>query len=335
MKLDFTNNILQREPITAATAIGLGITAASAGGQIYAQGKMNRKTREWNEKMYGIQRADAIADRDYNNTENQMKRLKEAGLNPALLYGQQGAGGQTQTRGSSPGSWNPEVAPIGGMGMILGQQVAMQQAQIRNLNASSQKMEQEATKIGGADTQNTIAQTAGIYQGIENQKIRQQLDQLELEKNTATFNDSIEIVMRQRQLMVNDLEMQRRNNKMDAETYDNRKKQIAADLALTLVQKAQAEQGIEESKQNIELKKAEVSGVINRIAQEWQQLYYTGEMVSENKRNGQNHRWANDMQESFKISQEAAMKIMQAIGIGQLLSRDRTIIQGFGNKKTY
>lgn len=39
MKLDFINNILQREPITAATAIGLGITAASQGGQIYAAGK--------------------------------------------------------------------------------------------------------------------------------------------------------------------------------------------------------------------------------------------------------------------------------------------------------
>jgi len=163
MRLVFIGNNLQREPITAAAAIGMGITAASAGGQIYAQGKMNKKTREWNERMYAIQRRDAIADRDYNSSKEQMKRLKEAGLNPALIYGDSGAGAVTQTRGSAPGNWNPQVAPIGGMGLMAGQQVALLQAQVENIKADT------ADKLANLPVKG--AQTPNIEADTENKKL--------------------------------------------------------------------------------------------------------------------------------------------------------------------
>jgi len=78
------------DPITGSI-VAAGITAAGQGVNAFAQGKMNKKTRQWNEKMYGRQREDALADwartNQYNSPLAQMQRFKEAGLNPHLIYG--------------------------------------------------------------------------------------------------------------------------------------------------------------------------------------------------------------------------------------------------------
>ncbi len=67
-----------------ASLLGQGINAIS-------QGAMNKKSREWQEKMYGIQRQDSLADwamqNEYNHPSSQMARLRAAGLNPNLVYG--------------------------------------------------------------------------------------------------------------------------------------------------------------------------------------------------------------------------------------------------------
>lgn len=93
MKLDFISAYnFQR---IAPALVAAGVAAASAGAQTYAQGKMNKKTREFSEKMYNKQRQDAITDFDktnqYNSPAQQMQRLREAGLNPHLIYGSGGA----------------------------------------------------------------------------------------------------------------------------------------------------------------------------------------------------------------------------------------------------
>lgn len=78
------------------------------------QGAMNKKTRKWNEKMYGRQRADALTDwnmqNEYNSPAAQMERYKAAGLNPNLIYGQSNESGAI--RSSDSGSWNPRAPEI-------------------------------------------------------------------------------------------------------------------------------------------------------------------------------------------------------------------------------
>lgn len=82
----------------------------------------------------------------------QKKQMKEAGLNAGLMYGGTGAGGTTQ--GGSAGSVDGGQIASGEVqaGMGLGLQKSMQEAQIRNLNSSSNKMDVEAGKTGGIDT---------------------------------------------------------------------------------------------------------------------------------------------------------------------------------------
>lgn len=92
-----------------AGIVGQGINAAW-------QGALNKKTRKWNEKMYRIQREDALADwnrqNEYNSPAAQMQRFKDAQLNPHLIYGQANEGGSV--RSSSVESWSPKANQVDG-----------------------------------------------------------------------------------------------------------------------------------------------------------------------------------------------------------------------------
>ena len=100
----------------AAAIIQAGASVLSAGGQVYAQGRMNKKTRKWNEKMYGIQKADTLENWNrqnaYNSPEQQMTRLRQAGLNPNLVYGKGADNTASSIQNTQPQSWNPQAPKI-------------------------------------------------------------------------------------------------------------------------------------------------------------------------------------------------------------------------------
>lgn len=139
----------------APVIVAAGITAASQGAQAFAQGKMNKKTREWNEKMYATQRADALADWNmqnaYNSPEQQMQRLKDAGLNPNLVYGDGNAGAtsNSQVRQSDTGNWNPStpdygsIATAGIQGMMSYVDMKAKSAQTDNIKVQTQQVEEQ------------------------------------------------------------------------------------------------------------------------------------------------------------------------------------------------
>jgi hypothetical protein len=83
--------------------IGSALLATTIGavGQIGA----NKRNRRFQLDMYNRQRKDALADRDfalaYNTPLAQRKRLEEAGLNPALMYGSSPQNTAVDTRGAS------------------------------------------------------------------------------------------------------------------------------------------------------------------------------------------------------------------------------------------
>lgn len=116
------------------------------------QGRQNRKQREWNERMYNKQRRDALADWNmqnaYNSPEAQMQRLKAAGLNPNLVYGN-GANATmgAPVRSTDMKSWNPDALRYGdavtnAAGNYM--TVKMQEAQIDNLKAQNNVIVEDA-----------------------------------------------------------------------------------------------------------------------------------------------------------------------------------------------
>lgn len=94
--------------------IASGIQAAGTGFNTISQINMNKQSRRYATYMYDRQRADALADwkqqADYNSPAAQMGRLKEAGLNPNLVYGN-GADAQMSSpvRSSNAPAWNPHA----------------------------------------------------------------------------------------------------------------------------------------------------------------------------------------------------------------------------------
>lgn len=96
----------------AATAIGAGISAAGTIGAGFINQGMNKqqfkRASQWNEKMYDRNLADQRKliqeQRDYESPIEQLRRIREAGLNPNLLSGAFGGPSATVTQPVSAGS---------------------------------------------------------------------------------------------------------------------------------------------------------------------------------------------------------------------------------------
>lgn len=151
-----------------AEVLAAGITAAGQLANAGLQGSMNQATRKWNERMYATQRADALADwmrqNEYNHPMAQMQRLKDAGLNPNLVYGKGADAMSSQSiRGTDVKSWNPQ-APSFDTGSIVrnalfaGVDLKAKDANVRNTEQviANNKAKEEETK---ARTLNILGNT--------------------------------------------------------------------------------------------------------------------------------------------------------------------------------
>ena len=106
---------------------------------------------------------------DYTNTENQVRHLKNSGLNIGLIYGQSGAGGMGASGGAHQSSpEQPQGNPIGMALQVqqLQQQQRMNDAQIALTEAQADKTKTETNKIAGVDTQKELKQIQEIDQKI-------------------------------------------------------------------------------------------------------------------------------------------------------------------------
>lgn len=151
-------------PLGALLPIAMG-AASLIGGAITnrrnrkAQIEQNYQDREHEKYMYTWQRHDALADWNrenaYNSPEQQMTRLRQAGLNPHLVYGKgaDATGGHISNVSPTPSSkmapmWRDPIPNA----LTAFQNMAMVTAQTDNLN--------QQTAIGKQQELLTQAQTA-------------------------------------------------------------------------------------------------------------------------------------------------------------------------------
>ena len=106
----------------------------------------------------------------YNSASNQVKRLKDAGLNPALMYGQAGAGGAGT--GSTGGAQAQGVGLAQAQAVGMGLQLKSIAAQTKLAEANAAKSYAEAEKISGVDTEKTKSEIESITQGIKESDTR-------------------------------------------------------------------------------------------------------------------------------------------------------------------
>lgn len=176
-----------------AAGIQSGTSILNNAMNLFAQSQMNRKERQWNEKMYGMQRADALSDfnrqNEYNSPTAQMDRLKMAGLNPNLVYGNGATTTSAPIRSTDVHPWNPkpmhfdlDSAAQNGLSAYYDTQV--KQAQIDNLKTQNTVMVQDAAL--------KAAQTLGTMANAENTGVRTDISRYDLEVKPQLAQYSVE-----------------------------------------------------------------------------------------------------------------------------------------------
>lgn len=140
------------DPVTG-TLITAGVSGLVSGGNSYAQGRMNKKTREFSREMYAKQKQDNLdywhMQNDYNDPQSQMQRLKDAGLNPNMVYGASAPGNSSgQVHSATPPAWSPK-APQFDVGSPLASyfNIATQSATLDNIKATNTKIQAETRAI--------------------------------------------------------------------------------------------------------------------------------------------------------------------------------------------
>lgn len=133
----------------------IGAAASLIGGAFgnRSRKKEAKRQRNWNEDMWERQNA-------YNTPANQMKRLKDAGLNPALMYGQGNVGNAEKVQGYD----QPYVENIGAQvaqSAAAGAQLSLVNAQRKNIEADTANKEQN-TILQKEQATNLIASTLNI-----------------------------------------------------------------------------------------------------------------------------------------------------------------------------
>lgn len=162
-------------------AIAAGISGlfgnSSTDKQLKAQAVENEKNRQYNLQLAKMQNQWNVdqwnRENEYNSPAQQMARYKAAGLNPDLIYGQsntssQLSGSLTSGAPSSPQDMSPmarKVSPLAGaFGSIA--QSRLLDAQIRNIDADTEKKKNEAT---GQGYQNEILKSDAAFREAINQ----------------------------------------------------------------------------------------------------------------------------------------------------------------------
>lgn len=245
-------------------AMGLGIDRIKQGMEVRQAKKLQNLQIQGQKEMGEFNQGLALDTWNKTNYEAQRKHMENAGLNVGLMYGQGGGGGATTSTptGNVQGQ-NAGDSNAAGMGMAIGQQLAMQAAQIDLLKAQTNKTNIEADKTAGVDTegvkldnefktiQNKI-QNATTYDQIlkvseEANQAVQQTDKGAMENTILHKTQQAQIDTIQKEAILKGVEIKQREagiNLTEMETKETAEKinKIVAEISRM---EAQTEQGKE------------------------------------------------------------------------------------------
>ena len=169
----------------------LGMAIGTAAGSIFGRlmgNKMqqdqfgNQLTLMKKQHEYNEANANAAQERAYEMWEKtnyaaQIEQMKKAGLSPALMYGQAGAGGGTVSGAQGQGTSQPTDRSIEMKlkGQEMGLQLANLASQIKLNESQANKNNAEANKTAGVDTELAKTSIENLISQTKNEKDRNAL----------------------------------------------------------------------------------------------------------------------------------------------------------------
>lgn len=258
-------------PINPLDAVNTGINAVGALGNLFGIGQKRQIKQQ--EKLNRLQIDGQKELGEFNQKQSmemmrqqygeQMKGMKDAGLNPALIYGGAGAGGQS-TAGSA-GSVTGAVAEapskmtegMQGMGLQL-QQMKMLQAQEENVKANTEKTIAEKNKLEGVDTEKAGAETGLI-------NIQKQMEEVKVRIANATEYDAMSIIENTASKLMHEANIAGTNQVINENTRVEQENKIKAEAIGAMLENQAKRQGIQ-------LDQARITEIIAGIEQKWKSL---------------------------------------------------------------
>lgn len=221
--------------------------AASAGLNYVTTKQLNKENAELNQQYWDIQAqrqfqlnekaADNAMKRSidmYNLLQSpsaMVKQLREAGLNPALMYSQGGMGGSVQ-QGPQGGATGGTGTPTLGLQQIID---PLTMAQIENINADTKNKEADTEKKKEETISEKLNQNL-IETETEFKEIQKMLEQNNLTISNETINDKITSIKTDAQKAVEELEKLKLENGITKETYNDQIQKIKQDTINTITQ---------------------------------------------------------------------------------------------------
>lgn len=150
-----------------------------------------KKQRKYEREMYERQLADNRQNWElenfYNSPEQQMKRLKEAGLNPNLVYGNgaDAQGGQITGANPNVSDQSKFLQPASDQLSKLSSSAINQMYDLRQRDAQLDLTREQV------QTQNTIQELNAVTAGLKS--IAQQSDQMKLDIGRETYDTTIKM----------------------------------------------------------------------------------------------------------------------------------------------
>ena len=196
----------------------------------------------------------------------QMQQLKQAGLNPGLIYGMGGGGGQTanietgHVGTSQPTRGSAEAMAAAGMGM----QLQLLQAQKENIQADTENKKATTPKIQ-AEAENLKADTGNIKADTAIKEIQEHLTAIQDYVAGATQNQAIAMAMTQLRTATAQMDILERENDINAQTKQTKIQQIRAELAGMLAENALKQSGTAVNIERIKQIKQDIINSINQI----------------------------------------------------------------------
>lgn len=240
------------------------------------EGHQDRRQRRQAEKLQNIQIKGQKEMTDYNMAKQlqmweatgygaQKKQMEEAGLNPALMYGMSGGGGQTANVNTGSVSGQSAAQAESFMGL------AMMKAQIENLKAQTDKTKAETSNVGKTG-ENIEASTDLVKQNIKNAAAQEEytksltaFQQLETNFANDTYKARSAQIEKQLEQTIETVKQIGLANKFTQQTWNDAAHQIGqnalgAELQneLLRVQKTAAEKGIQLTTEQIAKIKADI-----------------------------------------------------------------------------